>query len=97
MRRALPGPGDRLRRRNPTRARGAGHEPHDEGGGAAGLATVGAAGVEIAQEVLSETQGAILPLLPYLDTLGWLFIAVALAGTLVAIYAGIDDWKQARR
>jgi hypothetical protein len=46
---------------------------------------------------LSETQGAILPLLPYLDTLGWLFIAVALAGTLVAIYARIDDWKQARR
>ena len=30
-----------------------------KGGGAAGVATIGAAGVEVAQEVLSETQGAI--------------------------------------
>ena len=33
-----------------------------KGGGAAGIATVGAAGVEVAQEVLAETQSAILPL-----------------------------------
>ncbi len=38
-------------------------------GGAAGVATLGAAGVEVAQEVLAETQSAILPLVPYLDTL----------------------------
>ena len=42
-----------------------------KGGGAAGVATIGAAGVEVAQEVLAETQGAILPLVPYLDTLRW--------------------------
>ena len=39
-----------------------------KGGGAAGVATVGAAGVEVAQQVLAETQGAVLPLVPYLDT-----------------------------
>jgi cobalamin synthase len=47
-----------------------------KGGGAAGIATMGAAGVEVAQEVLTETQSAILPLVPYLDTLRWVFIAV---------------------
>src|SRR5690606_20094323 len=40
-----------------------------KGSGAAGVATVGAAGVEVAQEVRAETQGAILPLFPGLDTL----------------------------
>jgi len=40
-----------------------------KGGGAAGIATVGAAGVEVAQQVRTETQSAILPLVPYLDTL----------------------------
>src|SRR5690606_18786467 len=50
-----------------------------KGSGAAGVATVGAAGIEVAQNVLAETQSAILPLVPYLDTLRWLFIAVALA------------------
>jgi hypothetical protein len=67
------------------------------GGGAAGVATVGAAGVEVAQQVLTETQGAVLPLVPYLDTLRWLFIAVALGGIAVAIYARLDDWKRGRR
>ena len=65
-----------------------------KGGGAAGVATVGAAGVEVAQQVLAETQGAVLPLVPYLDTLRWLFIAVALGGIAVAIYARLDDWKR---
>ena len=68
-----------------------------KGGGAAGVATVGAAGVEVAQDVLAETEGAILPLVPYLDTLRWLFVAVALAGIAVAIYARVDDWTQGRR
>ena len=57
----------------------------------------GAAGVEVAQQVLAETQGAVLPLVPYLDTLRWLFIAVALGGIAVAIYARLDDWKRGRR
>lgn len=67
------------------------------GGGAAGIATVGAAGVEVAQEVLAETQSAILPLVPYLDTLRWVLIAVALVGIAVTIHARIDDWKQGQR
>ena len=68
-----------------------------KGGGAAGVATLGAASVEVAQSVLAETQSAILPLVPYLDTLRWVFIAVALVGIAVTIYARLDDWKQGRR
>jgi len=67
------------------------------GTGAAGLATVGAAGVEVAQEVLAEAQGAVLPLVPYLDSLRWLFIALALAGIAVAVWARVDDWRTGRR
>jgi hypothetical protein len=47
--------------------------------------------------VLVETQGAVLPLVPYLDTLRWLFLAIALGGIAVAIYARLDDWKRGRR
>lgn len=68
-----------------------------KGGGAAGVATLGAAGVEVAQSVLAETQSAVLPLVPYLDRLRWVFIAVALGGLAVTIYARIDDWKRGRR
>lgn len=68
-----------------------------KGGGAAGVATLGVAGVEVAQTVLAETQSAILPLVPYLDTLRWVLIAVALAGLAVTIYARLDDWKRGRR
>jgi hypothetical protein len=68
-----------------------------KGGGAAGIATVGAAGVEVAHQVLAATKEAVLPLVPYLDTLRWLFIVVALAGVAVAIYARLDDWKKGRR
>ena len=67
------------------------------GGGAAGIATVGAAGVEVAQNILTETQGTILPLVPYLDTLRWVFIAVALVGIAVTVYARLDDWKRGQR
>ena len=67
------------------------------GTGAAGVATIGAAGVEVAQEVLAEAQGAILPLVPYLDTLRWLFIALALGGITVAVWARLDDWKKGPR
>ncbi len=68
-----------------------------KGGGAAGVATLGAAGVEVVRNVLTETQSAILPLVPYLDTLRWLFIAVALIGVSVTIYARWDDWRKGRR
>jgi hypothetical protein len=68
-----------------------------KGGGAAGVATLGVAGVEVAQSVLAETQTAILPLVPYLDTLRWVFIAVALGGIAITIYARLDDWRWGRR
>ncbi len=68
-----------------------------KGAGAAGVATVGAAGVELAQEVLAEAQGAVLPLVPYLDSLRWLFIALALVGIAVAVWARLDDWKRGQR
>ena len=44
-----------------------------------------------------KTQSEILPLVPYLDTLRWMFIAVALIGIAVAIHARIDDWKRGQR
>ena len=68
-----------------------------KGGGAAGVATLGAAGVEVAQQVLAETQTAIMPLVPHLDKLRWVLIAVALGGIAVAIYARLDDWRRGRR
>lgn len=61
------------------------------------MATLGAAGVEVVQRVLAETLSAILPLVPYLETLRWVFIAVALGGIAVTIYARLDDWKPGRR
>lgn len=68
-----------------------------KGGGAAGAATVGAAGVEVAQDVLADTQSALQPLIPFLDTLRWLFIGVALIGVSVTVYARWDDWRKGRR
>ena len=61
------------------------------------MATVGAAGVEVAQEVLAEAQDAVLPLVPYLDALRWLLIALALGGIAVAVWARLDDWKKGLR
>ncbi len=58
---------------------------------------MGAAGVEVAQQVLAETQDAVLPLVNYLDTQRWPFIAVALGGIAGAIYARLDDLKRGRR
>ena len=68
-----------------------------KGSGAAGVATVGAASVEVIRDAATETQAAVQPLIPYLDTLRWLFIAAALAGIAVTIYARWDDWKRGRR
>ena len=61
-------------------------------------------GLIIAVEIPSDgrrrrltTQFTIQPLVPYLDTLRWVFIAVALGGIAVTIYARLDDWKRGRR
>ena len=61
------------------------------------MATLGGAGVEVAQEVLTETQSAILPLVLYLDTLRWVFVAIALAVIAFMIYVRIDDSRRGRR
>jgi zinc D-Ala-D-Ala carboxypeptidase len=66
-------------------------------GGAARVATLCVAGVEVAQDVLAETQSAILPLVPYLDTLRWVFITVARGGIAVTIYARLEDWRRGQR
>ena len=49
------------------------------------------------QDVLAETQSTIQPLVPYLDTLRWALIAIALIGIAVTIYARLDDWKRGQR
>ena len=68
-----------------------------KGSGAAGIGTIGAAGVDVAQSALAEAQDAILPLLPYLDGLRWIFVALALTGIAVTIHARLDDWKRGQR
>jgi len=47
--------------------------------------------------MLAETKSAILPLVPYLDTLRWVFIAIALGGIAVTTYARLDDWRRGLR
>lgn len=61
------------------------------------LVTLGAAGVQVVQEVLSGTQSAILPLVPYPDAPRWVPVAMALAAVAVTICARIDYGKRARR
>ena len=68
-----------------------------KGSGAAGIATAGVAGIEITQDTLSDAQSAIQPLIPYLDTLRWAFIALALAGIGLTVWARLDDWNRGRR
>ncbi|MDO5704250.1 MAG: D-Ala-D-Ala carboxypeptidase family metallohydrolase [Paracoccus sp. (in: a-proteobacteria)] len=68
-----------------------------QGAGAAGVATIGTAAVDVARDALAEAQGAVQPLIPWLDSLRWLFLALALGGIALAIYARLDDWKRGRR
>jgi hypothetical protein len=63
----------------------------DEGIVALGL------GRHAAPEALVLIAFGILPLVPYLDTLRWVFIAIALGGIAVTIYARLDDWRRGRR
>ena len=53
--------------------------------------------MQVAQEVQAEAQGSVLPLVPYLHSLRWLFIALALAGIAVAVWARVDDWRKGLR
>jgi hypothetical protein len=51
----------------------------------------------VLQDSIAETQGAVQALVPWLNTFRWVFIALALAGIAVTIYARLDDWKRGRR
>lgn len=93
----LPGSARALRPGTAACTRGAGRSRTLRGGGAAGAATVGAAGVEVLQNVLAETQSTIQPLVPYLDTLRWVLIGIALIGIAITIHARLDDWKRGQR
>jgi zinc D-Ala-D-Ala carboxypeptidase len=55
-----------------------------KGGGATGVATIGAAGVEVAQQAVADTQSVLQPLIPYLDTLGWLGTATAKVSIMIS-------------
>jgi hypothetical protein len=64
------------------------------GAGVAGVATVGIAGIEVARQMISEAQGAVLQLVGHLEGLRWLFIGLALAGIMLAAWARVMNWKQ---
>jgi zinc D-Ala-D-Ala carboxypeptidase len=68
-----------------------------KGSGAAGVGTLSAAGIEVLQDSLAEAQGAVQALVPWLDTFRWVFIALALTGIAVTVYARLDDWNRGRR
>ncbi|MGB3554680.1 MAG: hypothetical protein WBA25_08575 [Jannaschia sp.] len=57
------------------------------------MATLGAAGVEVSQNVLSETRSAVLPPVPYFHALHLVFVAVALMDIAIAVHTRLDDWK----
>ena len=67
------------------------------GAGVAGVATVGVAGIEVAQQVLAEAQGAVFPLVTQLEGLRWVFLGLALAGIAVTAWARIVNWKRGLR
>ena len=59
-----------------------------QGTGAAGVGTIGTVATETAQEIF--------PLLPYADSLKYVFVALTLIGIGYAMYARIDDWNRGR-
>jgi uncharacterized protein (TIGR02594 family) len=68
-----------------------------QGSAAATGGITGSVAIEEAQKALTEAQTSLKALLPYLDTLKYLFIAVALAGAVLTMYARLKDWKRGRR
>lgn len=59
------------------------------GGVTATVSTIGA--------VASETAAEVLPLVPYVDTLKYIFVALSLAGIAYTMYARMDDWNKGRQ
>jgi len=56
-----------------------------------------AGGATVAQEVVQETQTQLAGILPYADSLKWLFLVLAIAGIGLTIWARIDDHKKGAR
>jgi hypothetical protein len=56
-----------------------------------------AGGATVAQEVVQETQTQLAGILPYADSLKWLFLLLAIAGIGLTIWARIDDHKKGAR
>ena len=48
------------------------------------------------RDVLSEAQGAVLPLIALLDALRWVFIALALGGIGLPALVWMDDSRQGK-
>lgn len=59
-----------------------------QGTGTAGVGTLGTVASEAAQEVF--------PLVPYVDSLKYVFVVLTLIGIAYAMYARIDDWNRGR-
>lgn len=60
-----------------------------QGTGTAIISTVGAVATEVAQEVF--------PLVPYVDSLKYVFVVLTLIGIGYAMYARKDDWDRGRK
>jgi zinc D-Ala-D-Ala carboxypeptidase len=67
------------------------------GSGVVGAGTAGSAGVEALRAGLVDAQGWVQQAMPYLDTLKWVFIALALAGAAVVLWTKVQEWKGSRR
>jgi len=60
-----------------------------QGASLAGFSQIGALATEAAEDVF--------PLLPYADSLKWVFVALTLVGVGFAMYARLDDWNKGRK
>ncbi len=60
------------------------------------VATIGV-GLTTAQDIMSDVVGQIEPLLPYIDVLKYIFVALTLLGIGIAVWARIDDNRKGLR
>lgn len=67
------------------------------GGGMTGVGTAAAGAVDLVKSGIVEAQGFVSQVMPWLDAAKWVFLALALLGAGVAIYARWDDWKRGKR
>lgn len=68
-----------------------------QGAAVATAGTVGASGLSAVIDALAEAKHGIEPLVPTLEVLRWLLVAITLAGVALTVYARLDDWRRGRR